>query len=87
MVFEGVVGSDVVDLVLMGPLTEVAVHDWYEYSRILAAFCQFLLAWLLFCSWLRPIGLLGSEHFVGQPAVWRGYLSAFPRPRAGGSGR
>ena len=44
MVLEGIVGSDVVDLVLMGGPTEVVVHDRYEYSRILAAFCQFLLA-------------------------------------------
>ena len=87
MVLEGIVGSDVVDLVLMGAPAEVVVHDWYEYSRILAAFCQFLLAWLLLCSWLRPIGLLGSERFVEQPTVWRGYLSAFSRPGAGDSGR
>ena len=42
MVLEGIVGSDVVDLVLMGAPTEVVVHDWYEYSRILAAFTLLL---------------------------------------------
>ena len=68
-----------------GAPTEVAVHYWSESSHILAAFCQFLLAWLLLCAWPQPVGLLDSAHFVVRPAVWRGYLSAFPRLEAGGS--
>ena len=44
---------------------EVAIHYLYEYSRILAAFCQFLLAWLLLCTWPQPVGLLNSARFAG----------------------
>ena len=90
MLLKGVIGSDVVNLILMGgPSEDVvgAAHDWSECLHILDAFCQFLLAWLLLCAWPQPVGLLDSAHFAVRPAVWRGYLSAFPRPRAGGSGR
>ena len=84
---EGMDGSDVMDLVLMGAPSEVAIRDWSEHLHILAAFCQFLLAWLLLCACPQPVGLLDSAHFAVRPAVWRGYLSAFPRPGAGGSRR
>ena len=87
MVLEGMDGSDAVDLILMGGPAEVVVHDWSESSHILAALYQFLLAWLLLCAWPQPVGLLDSAHFAVRPAVWRGYLSAFPRPGARGSGR
>ena len=85
MNLEGMDGSDVMELVLMGGPSEVAVRDWSEHLHILAAFCQFLLAWLLLCAWLRPIGLLGSVRSAAWPAAWRGYLFASPRPGAGGS--
>ena len=67
--------------------SEVVVLDWSEHLRILTAFCQFLLAWLPLCTWTQPVGLLDSAHFVVRPAVWRGYLFAFPRLEAGGSRR
>jgi len=49
------------------PPSEVVVPDWSKHLRILAAFCQFLLAWLPLCACLGqlvcPIQriLLGSQ--------------------------
>ena len=64
VVLEGMDGSDAVDLILMGGPADVVVHDWSECSRILAALCQFLLAWLLLCAWPQPVGLLDSARFA-----------------------
>ena len=43
--------------------------DWSECLHILAAFCQFLLAWLLPCAWPQPVGLLAVARFAAWPAV------------------
>ena len=65
--------------------SEVDVHDWTEYLHILAAFCRFLLAWLLLCAWPRPIGLLAATYFVAWLVAWRECLFAFPMLGVGGS--
>ena len=90
MLLKGVIGSDVVNLILMGgPSEDVvgAAHDWSECLHILAAFCQFLLAWLLLCAWPQPIGLLAATYFVVWLVAWRECLFAFPMLGVGGSRR
>ena len=90
MLLKGVIGSDVVNLILMGgPSEDVvgAAHDWSECLHILAAFCQFLLAWLLPCAWPRPVGLLAAARFAAWPVAWRECLFAFPMLGVGGSRR
>ena len=67
------------------PPSEVAIPDWSKHLRILAAFCQFLLAWLLPCAWPQPVGLPAVARFAAWLTAWRACLFASPRPGDGGS--